>query len=86
MTARGDEAVSAPDSPQVATREHVEKRYERDEAEHGPCQFRAAANIPASGQVNPHQDYGNGMEEADQEFEDLLHCLNLPGPPWVPVR
>ncbi len=26
------------------------------------------------------------MEEADQEFEDLLHCLNLPGPPWVPVR
>jgi hypothetical protein len=26
------------------------------------------------------------MEEADQEFEDLLHGLNLPGPLWVPVR
>jgi len=81
-----DEAFSAPASPQLATRQHVEKRYERDEAEYGPGQFRAAADIPAGGQVNPHQDHGNGMEEADQEFEDLLHCLNLPGPLWVPVR
>jgi hypothetical protein len=79
-------ATGAPASPQLATREHVEKRYQRDETEHGPCQLRAAADIPAGGQVNPHQDHGNGMEEADQEFEDLLHCLNLPGPPWVPVR
>jgi hypothetical protein len=76
----------APASPQLATREHVEKRHQRDETEHGPCQLRAAADIPAGGQVNPHQDHGNGMEEADQEFEDLLHCLNLPGPLWVPVR
>jgi hypothetical protein len=65
MTARGDEAFSAPASPQLATREHVEKRHQRDETEHGPCQLRAAADIPAGGQVNPHQDYGNGMEEAD---------------------
>jgi hypothetical protein len=76
----------APALPQFATREHVEERHQRDETEHGPCQLRAAADIPAGGQVNPHQDHGNGMEEADQEFEDLLHRLNLPGPLWVPVR
>jgi hypothetical protein len=79
-------ATGAPDSPQLATREHVEKRHQRDETEHGPCHLRTASDIPAGGQVNPHQDHGNGMEEADQEFEDLLHCLNLPGPLWVPVR
>jgi len=79
-------ARGAPASPQLATREHVEKRYQRDEAEHGPCHLRTVADIPAGSQVNPHQDHGNGMEEADQEFEDLLHCLNLPGPLWVPVR
>ena len=79
-------AIGAPASPQLATREHVEKRHQRDETEHGPCQLRAAADIPAGGKVNPHQDHGNGMEEADQEFKDLLHCLNLPGPLRVPVR
>jgi hypothetical protein len=26
------------------------------------------------------------MEETDQELEDLLHYLNLPGALWVPVR
>jgi hypothetical protein len=76
----------APTSPQLATREHVEERHQRDETEHGPCQLRAAADIPAGGQVNPHQDHGNGMEETDQELEDLLHYLNLPGALWVPVR
>jgi hypothetical protein len=79
-------ATGAPGSPQLATSEYVEKRHQRDETEHGPCQLRAAADIPAGGKVNPHQDHGNGMEEADQEFEDLLHCLNLPGPLRVPVR
>jgi hypothetical protein len=76
----------APTSPQLATREHIEERHQRDETEHGPCQLRAAPDITAGGQVNPHQDHGHGMEETDQEFEDLLHCLNLPGALWVPVR
>jgi hypothetical protein len=76
----------ASTSPQLATREYVEKRHQRDQTEHGPCQLRAPADIPAGGQVNPHQDHGNRMEEADQEFEDLLHRLNLPGPLWVPDR
>src|ERR1700755_2228458 len=34
-------ATGAPASPQLATREHVEKRHQRDETEHGPCQLRA---------------------------------------------
>lgn len=79
-------ATDAPASPQFATREHVEERHQGDETEHGPCQLRAAPDIPAGGQVNPHQDHGNGMEETDQDFENLLHRLNLPGAVWAPVR
>ncbi len=65
-------------SPQVATGEHVEERHERDKAEQGPRQLRTAPDITAGRQVNPYEDHGDGMEETDQELEDLLHYLNLP--------
>src|SRR5262249_49025980 len=41
--------------------------------------LRTAPDITAARQVNPHEDHGDGMEEADQELENLLHYLNLPG-------
>jgi len=66
-------------SPQVATRQHVEERHERDKAEQGPRQLRTAPDLTAGRQVNPYEDHGDGMEETDQELEDLLHYLNLPG-------
>ena len=73
-------------SPQVATREHVEERHERDKAEHSPRELRNAPDIAAGGQVDPYQDHGDGMEETDQELEDLLHYPNLPAARGAPVR
>ena len=73
-------------SPQVATRQHVEERHERDKAEQGPRQLRTAPDLTAGRQVNPYEYHGDGMEETDQELEDLLHYLNLPGAPRAPAR
>jgi hypothetical protein len=30
-------------------------------------------------QVNPHEDHGDGVQETDQELQNLLHHLNVPG-------
>ena len=43
-------------------------------------------DITAGGQVDPNEDHGDRMEEADQEFEDLLHYLNLPAALAARVR
>src|ERR1700686_4242862 len=67
-------------SPEVAAGEHVEERHERDQAEHGPCQLRAAPDFTAGGQENTHKDHGEGMDETDKELKNLLHDPNLPAP------
>ena len=69
----------APASPQVAARQDIDERHERDEAEQSPCQLRTTPDITAARQVNPHEDHGDGMEETDHELQNLLHYLNLPG-------
>ncbi|MGH3217212.1 MAG: LLM class flavin-dependent oxidoreductase [Streptosporangiaceae bacterium] len=71
--------------PEVATREHVQERHQRDKGKHRPRQLRQTADVTAGGQVNPDEDHGDGMQEANQELENLLHPLNLPAAPWGPV-
>jgi len=36
-------------------------------------------DIAAGCQVDPDEDHGDGMEDAGQQLQDLLHYLNLPG-------
>jgi hypothetical protein len=72
-------AASEQPLPEVAAGEHVDEGHQRDKPENGPGQLRAAANVVAGGQVDPHQDHGDRMEEAEQELDNLLHGLNLPG-------
>lgn len=61
-------------SPEVTAGEDVDERHQRDEAQDGPRQLPAARHVGAGCQVKPHQDNREGVEEADQELEKLLHC------------
>src|SRR5271166_4689097 len=63
--------------PQVAAGEHVDERHERDDAEDSPGNFRAESDIAAGCQVDPDQDDGDGMDEAHEDLEQLLHDANL---------
>src|SRR5271169_5626735 len=63
-----------PASPQIAAGEHVKERHKRDEAEDSPRQLPAACHVGAGGQVDPHEDNSERVEEADQQFEELLHA------------
>ena len=69
----------APVSPQVATGQHIEERHGRNKAEQSPCQLRTAPDITTGCQVNPHEDHGDGVEETDQELQNLLHHLKVLG-------
>jgi hypothetical protein len=66
-------AAAEPRSEQVATRQHVQERDERDQAEDAPGQLLQPGQVPPPGQVDPHQDDGDGVDEAQQQFQDLLH-------------
>jgi hypothetical protein len=69
--------VTADNSPEVAAREYVEERHERDQGKHRPRHLRQGADIAASRQVDPDQDHGDRMQEADQELKNLLHVFRI---------
>ena len=53
-------------SPPVSTY----KNGTRGQARRSPTPVSAPLQVrPVDGQVEPHEDYGEGMQEADEEFE-----------------
>src|ERR1700729_1993878 len=56
-------------SPEVAAGQHVEEGDERDEAEYGPDDLDAATHVLAGGQVNPHENDRDRMQEAYEQLE-----------------
>ena len=81
--------------PQVAPSEYVQERHQWDKTEDPPRQFPAQLQVrPVGGEIDPHQDHGEGMQKTDQDLKKLLHSLKLPGrrgssragQPFVPCR
>jgi hypothetical protein len=72
--------VPADRLPQITAGEYVQERHQRDQTEDPPRQFPARLQIrPVGGQIDPHQDHGEGMQKTDQDLKKLLHNLKLPG-------
>src|SRR5215472_244940 len=63
--------------PQIAAGEHVNERHQRDEAEDGPRDLRARADVGPGRQVDPHENDGERMEQADDQLEKLLHIARI---------
>lgn len=65
--------------PQITPGEYVQEGHQRDKTEDPPHQFSAPPQVrTVGGQVNPHEDYGHGMQKTNQDLKKLLHDLNLP--------
>src|SRR5215469_3276669 len=68
--------------PEVAAHEDVDERHYRDYREDPPCEFGPAADVVAAQQVDPDQHYGDWVQEANQELDNLLHaCQRTLGRP-----
>src|SRR5215472_587900 len=63
--------------PQIAAGEHVNERHQRDQAEGGPRDLRARADVGPGRQVDPHENDGERMEQADDQLEKLLHIARI---------
>src|SRR5580704_7362857 len=76
---RFSDTHTRPASPEIAASQYVQERHKREEAEDSPHQLPAACHVGTAGQVDPHEDNCDRMEEADQQLDELLHDPNLPG-------
>jgi organic hydroperoxide reductase OsmC/OhrA len=59
--------------PEITSGQHVQERDERDQAENGPGDLGHGAQVRPDCQVDPHEDHRYRMENADKQFQDLLH-------------
>jgi uncharacterized protein (DUF952 family) len=67
--------------PEVAAYQHVQERDQGDQAEQGPDQLPHTGHVVAREQVDPHEDHGQRVDDAHQEFQKLLHDgTSYPGP------
>ena len=70
---------AASSSPEVAARQDVDERHDREEHEDGPGELLAAAQIIPAGEVDPREHDRKRVQEANEDFEELLHACRSPG-------
>src|SRR5580704_13145372 len=63
---------------EVVTGEHVEEGHEWDDREDPPGELAHEPDVPPEQQVDPDQHHCDGMQDAKDQLEDLLHDLLPP--------
>ena len=65
-------------SPEVAAGQDVDERHDRHDHEDAPDELRQPVEVVPAEEVDPREHDGERMDEADEEFEKLLHGLRVP--------
>src|SRR5436190_17522428 len=60
-------------SPEIAAGQHVDERHDREDEKDAPGELLTAAQVVAAGEVDPAEHDGYRVNEADEDFEKLLH-------------
>src|SRR5581483_8641889 len=69
----------AATSEEVAPGQDVQEGHERDQPEDGPRELADGGQVCAGQQVDPHEHYRQRVDNAEQEFYQLLHGTSRTG-------